>query len=294
MPNRILKESVCTSATIDSLSPEEELFFYRLLVQCDDFGRMDARPAILRARCYPLRLAAVTDGTVARWLSGLQKTGLVSVYCVDGQPYLQVSTWDKHQQVRAKRSKYPAPCKQALAGASNCNQMQADDSICSRNPYPNPYPNPKEHMVDATASTGSDPAPPEPPKPKQPEDYSTDFICFWNGYPRKKNKRGAYRCWRARLKERLESGDAITPAMLITAGRLYAARCAAQRTAVEYIKHPATFLSRDHVFAEYLVPQKPQTRAEETAAHKAEDAKLRKWMAEQGISENGVEVKPAG
>jgi DNA replication protein DnaD len=35
------------------------------------------------------------------------------------------------------------------------------------------------------------------------------------------------------------------------------------------------------------VPSDPKKQA-------AEDAKLRKWMAEQGISENGVEVKPAG
>ena len=52
MPNRILKDSICTSPNIDALSLEAETFFYRLLVQCDDYGRMDARPAILRARCY--------------------------------------------------------------------------------------------------------------------------------------------------------------------------------------------------------------------------------------------------
>ena len=49
MPNRIIKESICTSDTIDQLSPEEEIFFYRLIVNCDDYGRMDARPQILRA-----------------------------------------------------------------------------------------------------------------------------------------------------------------------------------------------------------------------------------------------------
>lgn len=39
MPNRILKESITTSETLDSLSAEEERLFYRLLVICDDYGR---------------------------------------------------------------------------------------------------------------------------------------------------------------------------------------------------------------------------------------------------------------
>lgn len=134
MPNRILKESICASDTIENLSPEEEVFFYRLLVQCDDFGRMDARPAILRARCYPLRLDRVTEQHIARWLGTLRKAKLVLVYQNDEQPYLQVRTWEKHQQVRAKRSKYPAPDEQALAGDSNGYQVQSDDIICPRNP----------------------------------------------------------------------------------------------------------------------------------------------------------------
>ena len=62
MPNRILKESICTSDTIDQLSWFEEVFFYRLIVNCDDYGRMDARPAILKARLFPLK--SVTEKQV--------------------------------------------------------------------------------------------------------------------------------------------------------------------------------------------------------------------------------------
>jgi hypothetical protein len=34
VPNRIIKESICTSNEIDALKPEEELFFYRIIVNC--------------------------------------------------------------------------------------------------------------------------------------------------------------------------------------------------------------------------------------------------------------------
>ncbi len=43
MPNRIIKESICRSEEIDSLSWFEEVLFYRLIVTCDDFGRYDGR-----------------------------------------------------------------------------------------------------------------------------------------------------------------------------------------------------------------------------------------------------------
>src|SRR5512146_3019146 len=98
MPNRIQKESVCTSPTIDDLSAEEEVFFYRLMVSCDDYGRMDARPPILRARLFPLRLDLVTDFNVRHWLTRLQEVGLLAVYTVRGLPYLQLATWERHQQ----------------------------------------------------------------------------------------------------------------------------------------------------------------------------------------------------
>ena len=55
MPNRIIKESICTSDSINQLTPFQEVFFYRLLVNCDDYGRLDARPEVLASKLYPLR-----------------------------------------------------------------------------------------------------------------------------------------------------------------------------------------------------------------------------------------------
>jgi hypothetical protein len=116
MPNRILKDTICTSDTLDKLTPEAEVFFYRLLVQCDDYGRFDARPMILLTRCYPLKIHRITEKDVTRWLQELVAVGTVQVYEVEGKAYLQVVNWSRHQQTRAKASKYPP----MLADASNC------------------------------------------------------------------------------------------------------------------------------------------------------------------------------
>lgn len=109
MPNRIIKESICTSNEIDALTPEQEIFFYRVIVNCDDFGRMDARLSILRAKCFPLRVDKVKDRDIQRCLGALVEQNLIFIYSVDGKTYIQMTTWEKHQQVRAKRSKFPAP-----------------------------------------------------------------------------------------------------------------------------------------------------------------------------------------
>jgi hypothetical protein len=109
MPNRLIKESICTSNEIDQLSPEEEITFYRLIVNCDDFGRADGRPAVLRAKLYPLRLDSISDTQIEELVNKLCSINLVSIYIVDGRPYIQVTKWADHQQIRAQKSKYPNP-----------------------------------------------------------------------------------------------------------------------------------------------------------------------------------------
>lgn len=104
MPNRLLKEGIVDSSLIDNLSPEEEVFFYRLLVVSDDFGRMDARTAILKSRCFPLK--EFKSEKIDNWLQSLVRHGLVMLYKVDDKPYLQILKWE--QRVRSK-GKYPDP-----------------------------------------------------------------------------------------------------------------------------------------------------------------------------------------
>lgn len=126
MPDRIIRESICTSDTLNQLSDFEERFWNRLIVNCDDYGRFDARPAILKGRLFPL-MDGKTQRDMTNALSKLASVGLVELYEVDGKPFLRVVTWDKYQRIRAKRSKYPAP-------SDVCCQATADVVKCPRNP----------------------------------------------------------------------------------------------------------------------------------------------------------------
>ena len=126
MPDRLIRESICSSETLNQLNDFEERFWHRLIVNCDDYGRFDARPEILKARLFPL-MEGKTKKDMTGALSKLASVGLVELYEVDGKPFLRVVTWDKYQRVRAKRSKFPDP-------PTTCGHMSADDSNSPRNP----------------------------------------------------------------------------------------------------------------------------------------------------------------
>lgn len=121
MPNRLLRESICRSESIDALSWFEEVLFYRLIVNCDDFGRFDGRPAIIKGSLFPLKDVAIAD--IKKALSKLAAHDMIMMYESQGKAVLQLLAWDKYQTTRAQRSKYPAyddTCEQLYADVGKC------------------------------------------------------------------------------------------------------------------------------------------------------------------------------
>lgn len=159
MPNRILKESIRISDSIDRLSWFEEVLFYRLIVSCDDYGRYDGRPAIIKNMLFPLK-ENLTLQTVTKAINNLASAELVVLYEFEGKPYLYLPGWNEHQAVRAKKSKFPAPEDGVITHEIICKHMQADESKCLRNPIQsNTNPNPKAEAVDERAHARVTPLP---------------------------------------------------------------------------------------------------------------------------------------
>lgn len=125
MPNRIIRESICTSDSVDKLSWFEEVLFYRLIVNCDDFGRFDGRAAVVKNRLFPLK-ENLTLKTVENALHGLASAGLIALYMFEGKRFLYLPTWGKYQTQRAKVSKFPSPDDGKQADEIICKQMHAD------------------------------------------------------------------------------------------------------------------------------------------------------------------------
>ena len=80
---------------------------------------------------------------------------------------------------------------------------------------------------------------------KGADEYTPEFEDFWGLYPRRKEKRAAFRCWKARLKEGHQ------PRELVEAARLYAAECNRKGTQEEFTKQAKTFLGPNKPFLDY-------------------------------------------
>ena len=173
MPNRIIKESICTSEDVAKLSMGAEILFYHLMVKADDFGVYFGNEQIIKNTCFPLKSSEIKVKQVESWLNELIKAGLIFAYVAeDGKKYIQFVKWAKHQQIRAKKSKYPT-------FDSTCNQLLADDDNSCRNPIqsnPNPIriQSESEH-AQASAQVNEQDA----------------FAQFWNAYPNHKDKKRA-------------------------------------------------------------------------------------------------------
>lgn len=140
MPNRILKESICTNEQIDGLTAFEETVFYRLIVICDDFGRFDGRISVLKGRMFPLRDDKLKTEALEKAMKSLVQAGLVKFYKAEGKPYLHLTGWERNQQRRAKFSKFPAPedadLEEIPASEGNGNHLPSNDGGCGEEPAP--------------------------------------------------------------------------------------------------------------------------------------------------------------
>lgn len=158
MPNRILKESICRSDQINSLSPFEEVLFYRLIVNADDYGRFDGRVAIIKNLLFPLK-ESIRAEQIEKAIKALSSAELVDCYTVAGKPFVRLTGWDRHQSIRAKKSKYPSPEDADKHGEATCEHLQSSESKCKQmlanvpviQSESNPNPNPKGDCARAKA-----------------------------------------------------------------------------------------------------------------------------------------------
>lgn len=105
MPNRIFREGLLDSEPFNALSLEAELFFVRLMLKADDFGRYTGHPTLLRANLYPLKLDKVREKDIVDWLGECVRQKMVIVYTSGGKSFLEIPKFQ--QRTRAEKSRFP-------------------------------------------------------------------------------------------------------------------------------------------------------------------------------------------
>ena len=163
MPNRIIKESLCDSERIASLTDFEFRLWVGLITQADDAGRGDARPAYIKGHVFPFR-ERVTAKDIESALHALAAKGCVALYTVGGKPYFLFPSWARHQRIRECKPKFPGPENAdnfdgSRNSAASCGELPQDAASCRLKPNPNPNPNPNTNPgLDARAARFTPPS----------------------------------------------------------------------------------------------------------------------------------------
>lgn len=228
MPNRIIKESICTSEDVAKLSMGAEILFYHLMVKADDFGVYFGNEQIIKNTCFPLKSSEIKLKQVESWLNELVKAGLLFEYIAeDGKKYVQFTKWSKHQQIRAKKSKYPLY-------DSTCNQLLSDDCNSCRNPIQS---NPDEIQSESAQSA---------------DEIESCFLALWNLYPKKVGKAAVSK--KAKVELHKAGFDVVASAI-----KVYVAEIKDCNRDMQYVKNGSTFFNG--AWREYVYDDSEQTQA---------------------------------
>jgi hypothetical protein len=105
---RTIKPEICTSEQVNSVSEGAELLFIKLWLHCDDRGVHPDSVARLKMECFPGR-DEVTRAAVADRLEELVAARLVVRFDAEGEKWLAVPGWQKHQRIDRPSYRYPEP-----------------------------------------------------------------------------------------------------------------------------------------------------------------------------------------
>lgn len=137
MPNRLIKDSLRISKKVNGLSDFNFRIWVYLITYVDDYGRGSADPELLKGLVFPRR-AGLTEAQISRALDDLANNGMIALYEYEGEPYFYFPNWDKHQQIRTRKSKFPDPCSCDCDNLKSFeiirNQTISNESKCFRNP----------------------------------------------------------------------------------------------------------------------------------------------------------------
>ena len=192
-----------------------------------------------------------TERTIQRIIYRLEKSGLLIIGNFNKVP-LDQTKWYRINYDKLKE----------ILDSPN-GELDSPNGEAYEKPIPTPYDSPNGETTSTKCRDGFD-------KMSRPlpdtiitnikNIYSPYFETFWEAYPRKEDKKQAFVCWNARLK------DGVGPEVMIQAARTYAERCREERKEKKFIKLAKTFIGPNCPFEEW-VSQKALSEESEFAEY---------------------------
>lgn len=178
MPNRIIKESIRTSKTVNAMSDFQFRLWTYLITYVDDYGRGSADPEILKGFVFPRR-KGVTESTIEKTLAELANLGSIHLYAVDGESYLCFPNWSDHQRIQQKKSKFPEPPAEIAVVQKptvTYGELPPESNPIQSEYKSNPNPESESELMRAGAAADD-----ERPDFNTVEAYATNNLAMMNG-----------------------------------------------------------------------------------------------------------------
>jgi hypothetical protein len=122
---RTIKPEFPQSETVGKLSRDARLLFIQIWTLADDSGRARAASRMLASLLYPYDDDA--PKLINGWLFELEQNGCIRRYVVDGDTYLDIPNWLKHQKIdHPTKSRLPA-FEESLANPREPSRALAPD-----------------------------------------------------------------------------------------------------------------------------------------------------------------------
>jgi len=104
---RMISKSISVSKKLAQVSPFTALLFTWIIPHCDDGGNMPGDPFTVKGLVMPVRPETASE--IERALKELKDTDLIDFYDHEGDTFLHVNQWEKHQTLRKDRATWVYP-----------------------------------------------------------------------------------------------------------------------------------------------------------------------------------------
>jgi hypothetical protein len=217
MRARNIKPGFFKNEYLAECSPLARLLFAGLWCMADREGRLEYRPKRIKAEILPY-----DSCSIEKMVDELCSKNFVQLYSVNGDNYINIINFHKHQNphVRESESSCPAPDKHSA-------EHNLGDAEHRSSPADSPILIPDSPILIPDSPIGR----------VRHSKYSAEFETFWKAYPRKVKKEKAWEAWRKR-------NGTMPPIEDVVKAIETQKKCSQWiRDGGQYIPHPATWIN---------------------------------------------------
>lgn len=122
---RCIKPELPQSESMGRVSREARLCFMLLWTLADDEGRLRGNSRMLASLLYPYDSDA--SELMPSWIDDLEREGCIQPYEANGNSYVQICNWLKHQKIdHPSKSKIPAPLETSRNSREESQKVAPD------------------------------------------------------------------------------------------------------------------------------------------------------------------------